>query len=150
METDRSHTLIEYGVPDGYRNQLFTEGYRKKALRKRWSYWGFSGLYLLHVVTLPAWAPNLLVYLFYAAGPVLLASFFFDLRFWHKVRFCPNCDAVTHWPSWTTTMDFCHNCGRLLDPTSFLIDPPSKLNLNDERYREEGKPIRKLIIMVIL
>jgi len=150
MGGDWSYTLNEYGVPAGQRYLLFTEGYRKKALRKRWLGWVLSIEFLLFATSHPAWMPNLVVCFIYAAVPLLLVSLIIDIRFWRKARFCPACEAVTHWPGWKTKTDYCHNCGRLLDPAHFLIDPPSILVLSDERYRHEGKPTVKFIAMVIL
>src|SRR6266496_1291831 len=67
MGGDWSYTLNEYGVPAGQRYLLFTEGYRKKALRKRWLGWVLSIEFLLFATSHPAWMPNLVVCFIYAA-----------------------------------------------------------------------------------
>src|SRR5688572_33272799 len=100
MESDPLDTVIDYEEPLGKPSPMCTAGYRKKAVRMRWYIW--TGIAVMFAVALTA---AIVAGKWYALAPTLLLA----MLAWvgGRMRFCPECDAVTHYRLGGLDLTFC-------------------------------------------
>ncbi len=142
-------TIIDFTLPTPQPQEALAKQ-RKGFIVLRWVFRVLGGCVILLLATMVAvLLINGEINRYWYAVPLVPISALLLLA-WERVQFCPDCDAQIGASILRSKPAWCANCGRLLEPSQILVDPPGVFDLTDERNCREEQPVIKFISFVIL